>query len=251
MIPEDFPHFFLNSNPHFQKKRFLHNADQIICVSNYTMSRLSHHYPHLIHKAIVVSPGVTAPAKVNLEEVRDFNILYVGERGLYKDFNTLLKSLPLLLKSEPRLQVLAVGVDNFNDSESALITELGLVGRVIQRELSDRELGEAYRRCFAVVITSHVEGFGLPVIEAMAHGALVVATDIPVFNEVGQGTFLSFAPGDFAGLASVIRGVLANPEAFVSNRETGLLIANEYSWKKTFIKLSNVYREISDQSNKL
>ena len=244
MIPEDFPQYFPDSIPHFQKEKFLRNADRIVCVSKYTMSRLEHHYPDLAHKAVVVYPGVTSFAQNNRTWARDFHILYVGKRGAYKDFATLLRCLPPLIESEPKLQVLAIGSEKFSASESALITELGLVERVTQMELTDQELEEAYKTCLAVVVTSHAEGFGLPVIEAMFHGALVIATDIPVFNETAGGNFLSFAPGDIAGLTLVLQSVLADPKAFDVNREKGILIAHEYTWKKTLIELLDLYREI-------
>ena len=251
MIPEDFPHFFLDSIPHFQKENFLRNADRIICVSQYTMSRLEYHYPDLAHKAIVIYPGVTSSAQNNRTSAGDFRILYVGRRGGYKDFATLLRAISPIIESEPRLQVLAVGSDKFSASEAELITELGLVGRVIQKELLDKDLEEAYKTCLAVVVTSHVEGFGLPVIEAMSHGALVIATDIPVFNETAGGNFLSFAPGDIAGLTSVLQSVLADPRAFDVNREKGILIAREYTWKKTLMGLLDLYREIENPRNNL
>jgi glycosyltransferase involved in cell wall biosynthesis len=189
------------------------------------------------------------PATTSFEDrVRNFTILYVGKRGEYKDFTTLLKSLPPLIQSEPRLKVLAVSTEKFNAAESALIETLGLSGRVIQRELSDRELEVAYETCLTVVVTSHVEGFGLPVIEAMAHGALVIATDIPVFNEIAGGAFLSFTPSDSAELTSVIQSVLANPAGYDSNRQLGYSIATKYSWKKSFSELITLYREMGDSA---
>jgi glycosyltransferase involved in cell wall biosynthesis len=246
MIPEDFPQFFLSSNPHFQKEKFLRNADRIVCVSNYTMSRLAQHYPDLVHKAIMIYPGVTVPASKNLAQVRDSTILFVGARGGYKDFVTLLKSLPTLFESEPSLQVLVAGNEQFSSSESALILELGLVGRVTQKDLSDQDLEKAYETCLALVITSHAEGFGLPVIEAMAHGALVIATDIPVFREIADDAFLAFSPGNFTELTFWIQSVLANPAAFDSKREKGRLIASQYTWKKTLSGLLNLYKEIGN-----
>jgi glycosyltransferase involved in cell wall biosynthesis len=246
MIPEDFPHFFLRFNPHFQKEKFLRNADRIVCVSNYTMSRLAHHYPDLVHKARVIYPGVRVPASINLAQDRDSTILFVGARTGHKDFVTLLKSLPILFESEPSLQVLVAGNEQFSSSESALILELGLVGRVTQKDLTDQDLEKAYETCLALVVTSHAEGFGLPVIEAMAHGALVIATDIPVFKEIAGDAFLAFPPGNFSKLTFWIQSVLANPKAFDSIREKGRLNASQYTWKKTLSGLLNLYKAIGD-----
>jgi glycosyltransferase involved in cell wall biosynthesis len=251
MIPEDFPMHFTDHNPHFQKASFLRDADAIVCVSKYTMGRLEHHYPELVHKARVISPGVTMPAKKNLQIKRDCTILFVGQRGGYKDFNTLLRSIPPLIELEPNLEVLAVGTDIFSTSELSLISELGIGDRVVQKELSDQELEKAYETCLFVCVTSHVEGFGLPVIEAMSHGALVIATDIPVFNEIANDAFLSFAPGDSAQLTSAIRRVLVDPSAFEVYREKGLSIASGYTWANTLNSLVTLYEEVGFASRKV
>ena len=137
MIPEDFPEFFPQGNPHFRKIDFLTNADQIVCVSRYTMDRLANHHPDLIHKARLIPLGVTVSPQLSSKPIRNRTILYVGKRGMYKDFPTLLYAVSYLKEFEPDLQILAVGTDEFNAEESALIAELELVGKVARRELSD------------------------------------------------------------------------------------------------------------------
>lgn len=244
MIPEDLPEFFPGGNPHFQKEAFLKNADRIVCVSNFTKSRLAYYYPELASKAIVISSGVDFPRDLDLRIERNNTILYVGKRGAYKDFNTLLRALPSILENEPRAQILAVGDQPFSESEYSLILELGLEEKVFQRELAEAELQNAYRTCMLTAVTSHIEGFGLPVIEAMANGSLVVATNIPVFREISNGAHIAFTPGDPKDLALKIKELLSNKETWDEMREVGRKTASQYSWANILNSLMQLYEEL-------
>jgi O-antigen biosynthesis alpha-1,2-rhamnosyltransferase len=69
------------------------------------------------------------------------------------------------------------------------------------RDVSDRELDYAYRHASALVIASEIEGFGLPVAEAIQRGLPVLCSDIPVFREVADGKVVFFGLEDPANLA--------------------------------------------------
>ena len=79
--------------------------------------------------------------------------------------------------------------------------------------LTRAELAEVYRRAAVVLVPSEAEGFGLPVIEALACGAAVVASDIPALREAG-GPAAVYAPvGDVGAWADAVAKVLADPAA--------------------------------------
>lgn len=71
-------------------------------------------------------------------------------------------------------------------------------------DLSDAELVHAYGRARALIFPSRAEGYGLPIVEALANGMRVFASDIPVHREVGGPWCAYFAPDDIAGLAARI-----------------------------------------------
>jgi glycosyltransferase involved in cell wall biosynthesis len=86
-----------------------------------------------------------------------------------------------------------------------------------------------YRRASAVLVTSEAEGFGLPVIEALACGAVVVASDLPVLREVG-GAAVVFCPvADIDTWAKTVAGVLTDPTAAPPS-DTRLSHAAKFSW---------------------
>jgi hypothetical protein len=76
---------------------------------------------------------------------------------------------------------------------------------------SDGELHALYRSCTALIAASYMEGFGLPIAEAAAHGKPVLASDLPVFHEAAAGAPASFfETGSAAALAAAVRGFVAN-----------------------------------------
>ena len=77
--------------------------------------------------------------------------------------------------------------------------------------VSDELLSELYQNCAGLIAASHQEGFGLPLIEAAAHGAPILARDLPVFREVGGNLFDYFDDDDPVPLAKRIRTWLARP----------------------------------------
>jgi glycosyltransferase involved in cell wall biosynthesis len=79
-------------------------------------------------------------------------------------------------------------------------------------EAGDSELTEIIGRADAVIVASAAEGFGLPVIESLVRGVPVIASDIPVFREVGGEAVLYFAPGDSDALERAIGNFRADPE---------------------------------------
>ncbi len=80
-------------------------------------------------------------------------------------------------------------------------------------DASDLLLRSAIERCDALVMASSLEGFGLPLVEALSAGRPVLASDIPVFREIADGAATFFRCGDADAMAEAIRRFEANPEA--------------------------------------
>jgi alpha-1,2-rhamnosyltransferase len=77
-------------------------------------------------------------------------------------------------------------------------------------DLSDAELAHAYRHAKALVFPSHVEGFGLPIIEAMQHGLPVIVSDIPVHREVAGERACFVSLDDTQSLVDCIESIETN-----------------------------------------
>ncbi|MDQ6623451.1 MAG: glycosyltransferase family 4 protein, partial [Verrucomicrobiota bacterium] len=95
----------------------------------------------------------------------------------------------------------------------------------------------------ALLQPSLYEGFGLPVLEAMACGCPVVASDIAPFREITEGAAILTPPGDVAKFAAALREVIGSGELRASLRVRGLAQAQKFSWDRCARETLEVYRE--------
>ncbi len=160
-------------------------------------------------------------------------LLHVGSAATRKRLDVLFETFSRLRARHPELRLVQHGA-TLTDPHFAHLARCGLGDSFLQPAASariDRKiLAGFYRRAKAVLVTSSAEGFGLPVIEALACGAPVFASDIPVLREVGQGAAIYCRVADpdawAATLDRFLTGDLAPPP-----RELRLAQAGKYTWK--------------------
>jgi len=125
-----------------------------------------------------------------------------------------------------------------------LAKQLHITERVVWLETLAREdLVTLLQAASGLIQPSVYEGFGLPVLEAMACGCPVVASDIPPIREVTAGTALLFRAGDVEALASALRDFVSSSSVRQSLREQGLARARDFSWDYNARATLRVYRE--------
>lgn len=176
-------------------------------------------------------------------------ILHVGSHAPRKRIDRVLQLTADLVGQDQRIRLIRVG-GCFTSEQERLARDLGVSDRVtILPPLDDRLLASLYRRAMLVILPSEREGFGLPVVEALACGAPVLASDLPVLREVG-GPVAEFAPvGDrdaWARAATrIIREKSAHAHVWLARREHGLAWASRFSWSRFAKELVSVYRNVS------
>lgn len=110
--------------------------------------------------------------------------------------------------------------------------------------VDEADLPSIYRLAEVFVSPTAYEGFGLPVLEAMASGTPVVANDIPVFNElVGDGAFL-VPNGNATRMGGAIIALLEQENIYNSVRNNGLAQASNYTWRKTARATLSAYQDV-------
>jgi len=110
--------------------------------------------------------------------------------------------------------------------------------------VTDDDLSDLYRGASLCVVPSLHEGFGLPVLEALACGTPLACSSIPVFEEVAGDAAAYFDPLDPGAIARVMTALLEDPARAATLRERGLARARAFTWSETARKTIEVYRRL-------
>lgn len=198
---------------------FFTSASARLCVSRNTLSDLRHFYPSSQSIDAWCHPCPLLPSHPPLQPSTNHHlrrelsrklplhprfILLPGTStiGSYKNPEVLARALSL-----PELEQFGLIITGLNSSNYAdhLTTSFpSLQGRTIALGLSNSELPELYNLACAVVVPSRVEGFGLPVIEALTYNPFVIIADSPGLQESGGNSALRFPPEDHYALAALL-----------------------------------------------
>ena len=242
MIPELFPQLFPQGNPHGAKREYVFNSDVVLCISESTKTDLFELYGDPGVPLVVTPLGVGdewfAQAPTARPDGEGGHLLFVGSRNGYKDFGVLLRALAAI---DSRWSLTVVGGGEFSDSEIALISGLGLDGRVTQTTATDAQMPAVYAAASVFVFPSRYEGFGLPTVEAMACGCPVVLARSSSHPEVGGDAAEYFPPQDDADLAAVLTLLLNDPQRREQMSVSGRKRARQYSWGMTARLTSDAY----------
>jgi glycosyltransferase involved in cell wall biosynthesis len=173
-------------------------------------------------------------------------ILFVGQRAGYKNFEFLMKALSRVSKFGKDFGLICFGGGNFTNSEKALFNELSLSIKDIRHESgSDQKLKVAYSQALALVYPSLYEGFGLPIVEAMASRCLVITSDSISIAEAGGEEAIYFESKSAESLISLLNETLAlDSKSQKTKRESGFNWASKFTWNATASQTIKVYLEI-------
>ncbi len=172
-------------------------------------------------------------------------LLHVGHNKPYKNIPGLLRLLSLLSKERwPDLRLLRVGT-RLTPEQERLAAELQVSDRIVQLGLvGPEELPSVYRCAELLLFPSLDEGFGLPVLEAMASGLPVVASNRGALPEVVGKAGILVDPSDLAGAARQVERLLAEPGLRRELRDAGRERACGFTWEKTAASTLEIYRRI-------
>ncbi len=236
----------------------LKHASRLIAVSQATADEMVRYDASLTPRIDVIPNAVdpffapaddsavsrSAAAKILATNAPYFLVL--GASQPYKDHPAALRAFAAVAKHDERLVL--VQRRGAKSALYALALELGIASRVVWRDsLSREEVLILLQSATALIHPSRLEGFGLPVLEAMASGCPVVATDIPALREVLGDASMLAQLDDIPALGRAMRQI-ADQESLRSDlRARGLVRAKDFDWDRSAAQTIDVYRRAARQ----
>jgi glycosyltransferase involved in cell wall biosynthesis len=232
--------------------RGLQQAAIVSCDSVATRDALEEHGLRSQRLEVVplgVHPAFTpGPARIR-DSARGTTILHVGSTVARKRIDVLLSAFARVLATNPAVRLIRVG-GPFTPSQAALARSLGVDAAItVAPPLSHEALAEEYRSATLVLQPSEREGFGLPVAEAMACGAPVIASDIPVLREVGGDAARYVPVADIDAWADATCELLEEhaqqPERWEARRMAGIRQVAAFTWERCAARMAGLYAEVA------
>lgn len=225
-------------------------ADRIIAVSDFTRRDVVQHLLGgeagdkitVVHEA--ARPGYSPSVKLAREQIE---FLFVGRRDPYKNLPLLIQALARVREQGYPARLRVIGTDDPRYPEARhLSTELGVEDVVTwSGHVPDEALVQAYQQADVFVMPSNYEGFGLPVLEAMACGTPVICSNRGALPEVAGDAALLIDPHEPGQLAEAMIRLVRHPEERSALAERGLLRAGQFSWDETARQTIAVYESLA------
>lgn len=225
-----------------QKTAAIRSAQAVICISESTRQDMLQwigetpgQQVHVVHCGVGEGFHPLEMARAGRPA-----LLYIGERGGYKNFRLAVQALALL--PECRLDCVGGGAlrpeetAEFEPSVRERVRHLGF--------LTDEQLNERYNQAACLVYPSSYEGFGIPPVEAMRAGCPVVCIECAAVLEVGGAALTIAASAEPDALAQAIARTL-EPEYRRAIVAQGLAVSARYSWRAAHARTLEIYRGLA------
>lgn len=223
---------------------WLHQADVLICVSEFTRRTLVEQLKVEESKTVVLPNGVdlptAQPASLKLEAPRPW-LLIVGSNLERKNLGLVPDVLRYLVSHGLHPTVVRVGPSLKPELKAAIHLIIGQEQLIELGLVSDEQLASAYASANMLLFPSTLEGFGLPVLEAMAHGCPVVCSNASSLPEVAGSAALLFEPRDAASAAEHCVTAITHRAQLSA---LGLERAKSFAWTAHWNQLCTLYRDV-------
>ena len=234
-----------------KKLELANRADKIIAVSQATKNDIIDLFGIPADKIEVIYHGSSLfPEQANLVRKKpeglpgDF-LLYVGNRGGYKNFTGFVKGVAPLLKRQESLHLVCASKKAFSQNEMELFRSLGIDQKVVSYSgIDDNLLAYLYCRAIAFVFPSLNEGFGIPILEAWSCGTPVVLSDNPCFVEVAAEAGCYFDPSDPDSILESVEKIVTDDDLRKELIEKGKKRLELFSWEITVRQTIQLYESL-------
>jgi len=239
-------------------KRGIKKADKLITISNFTRNEIVEKYHLSLDRIEVTYMGIDYDlwkeqneneVKEYLEE-KNYNLpyfIYLGRLTTKKNVNGLIESYNIFRKQIARpFNLFLIGTRGFDYDliqkeidKSVYSNEIRVLGYIPLKELPLIFAGAK-----ALVFPSFYEGFGIPVIEAMALGCPVIASNVTALSEVVGEAGIQVDPKSFKDIAEAMEKIVSDDRLREKLRIKGLAKAKQFTWQECARKTLEIIEEI-------
>lgn len=226
-------------------------SEAVITISNYVKDDLARHYPFTKGKTTntYCASEPPLPGRQKAPDYIDAKtpfLLCVGTAFPHKNLSAVIDALPALQIDHPKLKVILVGKkEQYYERLDRYIKGRNFEDSVITTGfVEDSELKWLYQHCAVYVFPSLSEGFGLPGLEAMVHGAPVVSSNATCLPEIYGDAALYFNPNDTDDIVQKISRVLKDTNFREQLIARGHTQAAKYSWRRMAEQTLAVYKKV-------
>jgi glycosyltransferase involved in cell wall biosynthesis len=247
LFPFQFPEIHSGRLPRAVNQMLMRNAvrraERIITPSAATALAVKQNFPASADRVLSIpeaaddrfqatrNPEGEAAWQMRLR-IRPPYVFYLGQWKAYKNLPMLLDAFKMVRETHPNAQLVIAGDDPRHPEVRQLAAGLPEGSVVLPGRLPESAVPDLYRGAAVVVLPSKAEGFGLPVIEAMACGVPVICSDLPVLRELADGVATFCDPNDPAAFARAIAQILDAPTT-TRARQLGIERAQRFTWERS------------------
>ena len=259
----EFPEYFTRyrrTQLRLTVKRTVERAAAVLTPSEFSRDAILQHYRIDPRKIVVAHNAVSSQfrpierrlARAGIEKkfgLRGPFVLTVGDLQPRKNHMGLLKAFEEAVRAHPQLthRLVFVGKETWYSKElHRAVAESSVSERVhFTGFIDDAELVQFYGACELFVFPSFYEGFGLPILEAMACGRAVACSNTSAMPEVADAAAILFDPRSTREIARAIADVLLDPELRVRLERLSAQRASLFSWERAAQRTLEVYRRVA------
>jgi glycosyltransferase involved in cell wall biosynthesis len=241
-------------------KRTVESAAAVLTPSEFSRDAILNHY-NIDPEKVIAVPNAVSPVFRPIERhvaasaverkfhIRGPFVLMVGDLQPRKNHLGLLRAFETVMRSLPQLthRLVFVGKETWRSNElHRAVTASGVRDRVdFTGFIEDADLVHFYNACDLFVFPSFYEGFGLPILEAMACGRAVACSNITAMPEVADGAGILFDPRSTEEMARAIADVLRDAELRARLERLGTQRAAQFSWEQSARRTLAVYYDVA------
>ncbi|WP_316811423.1 glycosyltransferase family 1 protein [Pedobacter heparinus] len=229
----------------WQKSNAIKHADAIICNSEHTKKDFIEYYPKfnrdnvfVIHLSYAAEFSLI-DSKAHAKKFHKPYVVFVGMRSVHKNFSECV----MALRNISEVELVIIGSKDLNENELTLLNS-NIPNRYRHMQnVNNAQLSDVYRSAICLLYPSLYEGFGIPIIEAMASGCAVITTNNSSMPEVAGNAAILLDEPVAESIQVAIKQLLDEQlnEKYV---ELGFTNINRFSWEKTTQSTIDVYNSV-------